>query len=36
VHFWSTPREDCNDTDPATTCKDVQAWIDAWTTVTGG
>ncbi|HET6820504.1 MAG TPA: extracellular solute-binding protein [Candidatus Limnocylindria bacterium] len=36
VHFWSTPREDCNDTDPATTCKDVEAWIAAWTDITGG
>ena len=36
VHFWSTPREDCNDTDEATTCKDVNAWIEAWTTLQGG
>jgi Spermidine/putrescine-binding periplasmic protein len=36
VKFWSTPRADCNDTDPATTCKDVNAWIQAWTTITGG
>jgi putative spermidine/putrescine transport system substrate-binding protein len=36
VHFWSTPREDCNDQDPATTCKDVEAWISAWTEITGG
>jgi putative spermidine/putrescine transport system substrate-binding protein len=36
VHFWSTPREDCNDTDPATTCKDIEAWIAAWTEITGG
>ena len=25
VKFWSTPRADCNDTDDATTCKDVDA-----------
>jgi putative spermidine/putrescine transport system substrate-binding protein len=35
VKFWSTPREDCNDADPATTCKDVDAWIEAWATITG-
>ena len=36
VHFWSTPREDCNDDDPDTTCKDVEDWTAAWTTITGG
>jgi putative spermidine/putrescine transport system substrate-binding protein len=36
VWYWSTPREDCYDDDPATTCKDIEEWIDAWTTVTGG
>jgi putative spermidine/putrescine transport system substrate-binding protein len=36
VWFWSTPREDCNDDDDATTCKSIEDWIDAWTTVTGG
>ncbi|HEX6654617.1 MAG TPA: extracellular solute-binding protein [Candidatus Limnocylindria bacterium] len=36
VHFWSTPREDCNDQDQATTCKDVEDWIAAWTEITGG
>jgi putative spermidine/putrescine transport system substrate-binding protein len=36
VAFWSTPREDCNDDDAATTCKSVDDWIEAWTTVTGG
>ena len=36
VHYWSTPREDCNDTDPATTCKDIEDWIAAWTEITGG
>jgi putative spermidine/putrescine transport system substrate-binding protein len=36
VAFWSTPREDCNDDDSNTTCKDIDAWIAAWTTITGG
>jgi len=36
VKFWSTPREDCNDAEEATKCKDVDAWIEAWTTITGG
>lgn len=35
VKFWSTPREDCNDAEEATTCKDVDAWIEAWATITG-
>lgn len=34
VKFWSTPRADCNDTDDATTCKDVDAWIQAWAEIT--
>ena len=36
VKFWSTPRADCYDTDEDTTCKDVDAWIEAWATITGG
>jgi putative spermidine/putrescine transport system substrate-binding protein len=36
IHYWSTPREDCNDDDSATTCKDVEDWTAAWTTITGG
>jgi putative spermidine/putrescine transport system substrate-binding protein len=36
VWFWSTPREDCNDDDSATTCKSVEDWIGAWTEITGG
>jgi putative spermidine/putrescine transport system substrate-binding protein len=36
VAFWSTPREDCNDDDNNTTCKDVEDWIEAWTTLQGG
>jgi putative spermidine/putrescine transport system substrate-binding protein len=36
VWFWSTPREDCYDEDAATTCKTIDDWIQAWTTITGG
>ena len=35
VWFWSTPREDCNDTDEATTCKTFEDWINAWLEITG-
>jgi putative spermidine/putrescine transport system substrate-binding protein len=36
VYFWSTPRDDCYDDDSATTCKNIDDWIQAWTTITGG
>jgi putative spermidine/putrescine transport system substrate-binding protein len=36
VYFWSTPRDDCYDDDPATTCKNIDDWIQAWTEITGG
>jgi len=36
VWYWSTPREDCNDADDATTCKSIDDWIQAWTEITGG
>jgi putative spermidine/putrescine transport system substrate-binding protein len=36
IRYWSTPREDCNDDDANTTCKDVDDWIAAWTAITGG
>lgn len=36
VWFWSTPREDCYDDDSSTTCKNIDDWIQAWTTITGG
>ncbi|HEX3219593.1 MAG TPA: extracellular solute-binding protein [Candidatus Limnocylindria bacterium] len=36
VHFWSTPRADCNDDKADTTCKDIEDWIAAWTDITGG
>jgi putative spermidine/putrescine transport system substrate-binding protein len=35
VWFWSTPRDDCNDTDDTTTCKNMDDWINAWTEITG-
>ena len=35
VWYWSTPQADCADTDPATTCKDQDAWVQAWTTLRG-
>jgi putative spermidine/putrescine transport system substrate-binding protein len=34
IKFWETPRADCNDDDAATTCKDVEDWIQAWTEIT--
>ena len=34
IKFWETPRGDCNDKDDATTCKDVEDWIQAWTEIT--
>ena len=36
VWFWSTPRADCYDDDASTTCKTIDDWIQAWTTITGG
>jgi putative spermidine/putrescine transport system substrate-binding protein len=36
IKFWSTPQGDCADSDDATTCKDIEDWIQAWTEVTGG
>jgi putative spermidine/putrescine transport system substrate-binding protein len=36
VWYWSTPQADCADADSATTCKDQDAWVEAWTTLRGG
>jgi putative spermidine/putrescine transport system substrate-binding protein len=36
VWYWSTPQADCADEDDATTCKDVDEWIEAWTAIVGG
>ncbi len=27
IWFWSTPRDDCDDDDDGTTCKDFDDWI---------
>jgi putative spermidine/putrescine transport system substrate-binding protein len=35
IWYWSTPRQDCADTDNATVCKDQADWAEAWTTITG-
>jgi len=35
IWYWSTPRQDCADTDNATVCKDQDDWLNAWTTITG-
>ena len=35
VWYWSTPQADCADDDAATTCKDQDAWVEAWTTLRG-
>jgi putative spermidine/putrescine transport system substrate-binding protein len=36
IWYWTTPQADCADTDSATTCKDQDAWVQAWTTLRGG
>jgi len=35
VWYWSTPQADCADDDVTTTCKDQDAWVEAWTTLRG-
>lgn len=35
IWYWSTPQKDCADTDSATTCKDQDAWVEAWTKLRG-
>ena len=35
VWYWSTPQEDCADTDAATTCKTQDDWVAAWTALRG-
>jgi putative spermidine/putrescine transport system substrate-binding protein len=35
IWYWTTPQEDCADDDAATTCKDQDAWVEAWTTLRG-
>jgi putative spermidine/putrescine transport system substrate-binding protein len=36
IWYWSTPQESCADEDDATTCKDQDDWVAAWTTLRGG
>ena len=35
IWYWTTPQADCADADAATTCKDNDAWVEAWTTLRG-
>lgn len=35
IWYWSTPQADCADDDDATTCKDQDDWVEAWTTLRG-
>ena len=35
VWYWETPREDCGDSDAATTCKTQDDWVAAWTALRG-
>ena len=35
IWYWATPQADCADTDAATTCKDQDAWVAAWTALRG-
>ena len=35
VYYWATPQADCADTDPATTCKTQEDWVNAWTALRG-
>ena len=35
IWYWSTPADDCADTDDATTCVTQEDWVDAWTTLRG-
>jgi putative spermidine/putrescine transport system substrate-binding protein len=35
IWYWTTPQADCADADAATTCKDQDAWVEAWTKLRG-
>ena len=35
IWYWATPQADCADDDAATTCKDQDDWVKAWTTLRG-
>ena len=35
IWYWTTPQASCADSDDATTCKDQDAWVEAWSTLRG-
>lgn len=35
IYYWNTPTKDCLDGRTGVTCKDYQAWKDAWTEIRG-
>ncbi len=35
IWYWTTPQADCADADTATSCKDQDAWVEAWTKLRG-
>jgi putative spermidine/putrescine transport system substrate-binding protein len=35
IWYWATPQADCADDDTATTCKDQDDWVEAWTKLRG-
>jgi putative spermidine/putrescine transport system substrate-binding protein len=35
IWYWSTPQADCADADGATTCKNQDQWVEAWTKLRG-
>jgi putative spermidine/putrescine transport system substrate-binding protein len=35
IWYWATPQADCADTDSATTCKNQDDWVAAWTALRG-
>jgi len=35
IWYWTTPQANCADADDATTCKDQDAWVEAWSTLRG-
>ena len=35
IWYWTTPQADCADSDSATTCKNQDDWVQAWSTLRG-
>lgn len=35
IWYWTTPQADCADNDSATTCKNQDDWVQAWSTLRG-